>query len=234
MLGGEGTSSDGRLGEAVDVLLGTAPGAQRLLLFFDQAEAIFLLPSKQEQTLFLALLDRLRRVDRCVVVLAMRADFYADLMMSVLWPVSPGEQVEIGPLRSAALREAIVRPAAEAGVQLEPVLVERLVRDAGEEPGALSLVQETMVLLWERRTRRLLTVSAWAARGAAGWQSRWPPGLMPRSLPCPPPSRQSRGGSSSGWCSSARAARTPVGRSRSARSGSPATTRRSSPRRCGT
>jgi hypothetical protein len=168
LLGGEGTSSDGRLGEAVDVLLGTAPGAQRLLLFFDQAEAIFLLPSKQEQTLFLALLDRLRRVDRCVVVLAMRADFYADLMMSVLWPVSPGEQVEIGPLRSAALREAIVRPAAEAGVQLEPVLVERLVRDAGEEPGALSLVQETMVLLWERRTRRLLTVSAYEDLGGQG------------------------------------------------------------------
>src|SRR5262249_45177878 len=81
------------------------------------------------------------------------------------WPVGGGERVEIAPLRRAALREAITRPAAVAGVHLEPVLVERLLQDAGEEPGALSLLQETMVLLWERRTRRLLTVSAYEDLG---------------------------------------------------------------------
>lgn len=169
MLGVEGASaSEDRLRESVDLLLRTAPTAERLLLFFDQAEAIFLLPSKEERISFLALLDRIRRVDRCAVVLAMRADFYADLMTSVLWPVSRGERVEIAPLRGAALREAIIRPAADAGVYLEPVLVERLLRDAGGEPGALSLVQETMVLLWERRTRRLLTVSAYEDLGGQG------------------------------------------------------------------
>ena len=166
MLGGAGPSaSQARFGESVDALLRTVPGAGRLLLFFDQAEAIFLLPSKDERALFLALLDRLRRVDKCVVLLAMRADFYADLMTSILWPLGRGERVEIAPLRSAALREAITRPAAGVGVYLEPVLVERLLRDAGEEPGALSLVQETMVLLWECMTRRLLTVSAYEDLG---------------------------------------------------------------------
>jgi formylglycine-generating enzyme required for sulfatase activity/energy-coupling factor transporter ATP-binding protein EcfA2 len=166
LLDGAGASaSQDRFRESVDALLHTVPGAGRLLLFFDQAESIFLLPSKEERALFLALLDRLRRVDKCVVLLAMRADFYADLMTSILWPVGRGERVEIAPLRSAALREAITRPAARAGVYLEPVLVERLLRDAGEEPGALSLVQETMVLLWERMTRRLLTVSAYEDLG---------------------------------------------------------------------
>ena len=169
MLGGTGASASGDLlRESADTLRRTAPGAERLLLFFDQAEAIFLLPSKEERTRFLALLDRLRRVDRCVVVLAMRADFYADLMTSVLWPIGRGERVEIAPLRGAALREAILRPAVDAGVHLEPVLVERLLHDAGEEPGALSLVQETMVLLWERRIRRLLTVSAYEDLGGQG------------------------------------------------------------------
>jgi energy-coupling factor transporter ATP-binding protein EcfA2 len=169
MAGGGGASAPrDQCRESVDALLGTVPGARRLLLFFDQAEAIFLLPSKDERALFLALLDRLRRVDKCVVLLAMRADFYADLMTSVLWPVGRGERVEIAPLRRAALREAITRPAARAGVYLEPVLVERLLRDAGEEPGALSLVQETMVLLWERMTRRLLTVSAYEDVGGQG------------------------------------------------------------------
>jgi len=166
MLGGADISDSGcPLRASVDALLRAAPGAGRLLLLLDQAEAIFLLPSKQERALFLALLDRLRRVDRCVVVLAMRADFYADLMTSVLWPVTPGERVEIAPLRGTALREAITRPAADVGVHLEPVLVERLMHDAGDEPGALSLLQETMVLLWERRTRRLLTVSAYEDLG---------------------------------------------------------------------
>lgn len=168
MLGGAGAFAlQDQFRESVDALLGTVPGAGRLLLFFDQGEAIFLLPPA-ERALFLGLLDRLRRVDTCVVLLAMRADFYADLMTSVLWPVGRGERVEIAPLRGAALREAITRPAAGAGAYLEPVLVERLLRDAGEEPGALSLVQETMVLLWERMTRRLLTVSAYEDLGGQG------------------------------------------------------------------
>src|SRR5262249_53003502 len=79
-----------------------------------------------------------------------------------------GERVEIAPLRGAALRESIVRPAADVGVHLEPVLRERLLHDAGEEPSALPLVQETMVLLWERRTRRLLTISAYEELGGEG------------------------------------------------------------------
>src|SRR5690349_12982729 len=157
-------SPDG-LRESVDTLLRAAPGAERLVCFLDQAEAIFLLPSKEDRTRLLALLDRLRRVDRCAVLLAMRADFYDKLMTSVLWPIAPGERVEIAPLRSTALREAITRPAAAVGVHLESALVERLMHDAGEEPGALSLLQETMVLLWERRTRRLLTVSAYEDLG---------------------------------------------------------------------
>ena len=174
---GEAPASRDQLQGQVDALLGTAPGVDRLLLFFDQAETIFLLPSKRDRVRFLALLDGLRRVDGCVVLLAMRADFYADLMTSTLWPLGRGERVEIAPLRSASLREAITGPAAGAGVYLEPVLVERLLRDAGEEPGALSLVQETMVLLWERRTRRLLTVSAYEDLGGQDPSGRGRSGL---------------------------------------------------------
>jgi energy-coupling factor transporter ATP-binding protein EcfA2 len=167
--GDETASSSGdRLRESVDALLRTEPLAERLLLCFDQAETIFLLPSKEDRARFLTLLDWLRRVDRCVVLLVTRADFFADLMTSVLWPLGQGERVEIAPLHGAALREAITQPAAGAGAYLEPVLAERLLRDAGEEPGALSLVQETMVLLWERRTRRLLTVSAYEDLGGPG------------------------------------------------------------------
>ena len=131
---GEAPASADQLRGPVDTLLRPAPGADRLLLFFDQAETIFLLPSKQDRARFLALVDVLRRVDRCVIVLAMRADFYAELMTSVLWPLGRGERVEVAPLRGTALREAITRPAAGAGVYLEPVL--RRTATAGRGRGA--------------------------------------------------------------------------------------------------
>jgi formylglycine-generating enzyme required for sulfatase activity len=116
----------------------------------------------------MAVLDRLRRVHRCVVLLTLRADFYAELMTSALWPLVPGEQVDVAPLRGEALRDAVTQPANMLGVHLEPVLLERLLRDAGEEPAALPLVQETMVLLWDRRSRRLLTVSSYEELGGDG------------------------------------------------------------------
>lgn len=144
------------------------PGTERLLLFVDQAEAIFVLPSKEDRDQYLDLIGQLRRTEGCTVVLAVRADFYDKLMTSPLWPVSRGERMEITPLRGAALREAIVRPAEAVGAHIEPVLLERLLHDAGDEPDVLSLIQETMVLLWERRSRRLLTLSAYEELGGDG------------------------------------------------------------------
>jgi len=166
---GESAATGGRpLGGSVAALLATVPGADRLLLFVDQAEAIFVLPSKQDRDQYLDLIGRLRRTEACTVVLAQRADFFSDLMISPLWPVSRGERVEITPLRGAALREAIIGPAAAVGAHIEPVLLERLLHDAGDEPDVLSLIQETMVLLWERRSRRLLTLSAYEDLGGDG------------------------------------------------------------------
>jgi formylglycine-generating enzyme required for sulfatase activity len=160
--------SDDQLGAAVERVLCDAGEARRLVVLVDQAEVLFLLPTKQERLRFLAVLDGLRRVDRCVVLMTMRADFYAELMTSVLWPLGPGERMELAPLRGDAMREAIVEPARRSGVHLDPVLVEQLLRDAGDEPAALPLLQETMVLLWERRSRRLLTVSSYEDLGGGG------------------------------------------------------------------
>jgi formylglycine-generating enzyme required for sulfatase activity len=166
---GESAADGGRpLGDSVAALLATVPGTERMLLFIDQAEAIFVLPSRENRDQYLELIGQLRRTGACTVVLAVRADFFGDLMTSPLWPVSRGERVEITPLRGAALRDAIVRPAAAVGAHIEPVLLERLLHDAGDEPDVLSLIQETMVLLWERRSRRLLTLSAYEDLGGDG------------------------------------------------------------------
>ena len=102
------------------------------------------------------------------LLLTMRADFYGDLMGSALWPLTEAERLELAPLRDERLREAITGPAATVGVYVEPALVERLLTDAAAEPGVLPLLQETMALLWEQRSRRLLTLEAYRRLGGDG------------------------------------------------------------------
>jgi WD40 repeat protein/energy-coupling factor transporter ATP-binding protein EcfA2 len=156
------------LEQAVAELLQGDPAAERLLLVVDQLEEVFAQASTPARSGFLSALLTLHEVDRCTVVATMRADFYPELMSSELWPVDPVERVEVTPLRGAALRQAIEQPALDVGVQLEPGLTERLLADAADEPGALPLVQETMVLLWEERRRRLLTTAAYDMLGVDG------------------------------------------------------------------
>jgi WD40 repeat protein len=144
------------------------PSGARLLLVVDQLEELFAQAPAGERDRFLAELVRLRRAGNTTVLLAMRADFYPDLMGSPLWPLTEGERLELAPLRDDALREAITGPAATVGVHVEPALVERLLGDAAGEPGVLPLLQETMALLWERRARRLLTLDAYRQLGQDG------------------------------------------------------------------
>jgi WD40 repeat protein len=70
-------------------------------------------------------------------------------------------RLEVLPLRGDDLRAAITRPAHDVDVYVESALVERLVTDAAGEPGALPLVQETLVLLWGRLERRFLPLVAY-------------------------------------------------------------------------
>lgn len=148
-----------------DLLAATAQAGKRLLLFIDQLEELFVYPSRADQRLFCERLQALRQDPRCILILALRADFFPDLMNSELWPVEPGQRLEVAPLRGASLLQAIADPAARVGVKLEPALQERLLADAAEEPGVLPLLQETLVLLWQKRSGRRLTLAAYQALG---------------------------------------------------------------------
>jgi formylglycine-generating enzyme required for sulfatase activity len=147
---------------AVDALLAATPGANRLLLFVDQFEETFTV-ARQDAALFQQALLRLAAHPQCFVILTVRADFYPDLMVSPLWPRVQAHRMEVVPLNDDGLRQAIARPAENAGVFVEAALVERLLADAAGEPGALPLIQETLVLLWERLERRFLPLSAYTA-----------------------------------------------------------------------
>ncbi len=152
-----------------DLLARAGPGAPRLLLVVDQLEEAFTqAPADQREAFFDALVE-LKSGERSAVIVTVRADLFDELMTSSLWPVMPKEtRVEVAPLRGEALRQAIVRPAERVGVYLEPTLVERLLDDAAAEPGSLPLVQETLVLLWEKRRRRLLALDDYLELGGEG------------------------------------------------------------------
>lgn len=154
--------------DLITTILATPPPAERLLLVIDQFEELFTQADRNEQMGFIAALLSLRTFENCVLLITMRADFYPELMSSTLWPILPSQRLEIPPLRGAALHEAIERPAADVGVYLEPALVERLIADGHDEPGVLPLLQETMRLLWTKRQRRLLTLSAYQQMGQNG------------------------------------------------------------------
>ncbi len=142
--------------------LGTLPNAQRLLLVVDQFEEVFTLAA-QEAVPFQETLLRLSKIPNFYLILTVRADFYPDLMESPLWRKIQSHRLEVVPLDKAGLHDAILRPAENVGVFVEAALVERLVTDAAGEPGVLPLIQETLVLLWEKVERRYLPLRAYEA-----------------------------------------------------------------------
>jgi WD40 repeat protein len=147
---------------AVAAALASEAGSRRLLVVVDQLEEVFTLGAQEAERFTRALLD-LAATAGCFVLLTVRADFYDDLMTSPLWPQVQAHRAEVVPLSEGGLRQAIVRPAEDAGVYVEAALVERLLADAVGEPGVLPLVQETLVLLWEHLERRYLPLRAYDA-----------------------------------------------------------------------
>lgn len=136
----------------------------RTLLVVDQFEEAFTLARTNSQTdlaPFLSALSEFVSQPRHYVVLTVRADFYADLMNSPLWNEIRSHRYEVIPLTETGLAQAIVRPAEQVGVFVESTLVERLVSDAANEPGVLPLIQETLVLLWDKVERRFLPLRAY-------------------------------------------------------------------------
>lgn len=129
----------------------------------DQCEEISALPAP-ERTMVLDGLAGLAGDRQLLVVL--RADHLASLTehegfarlveRNLVLVTSPSE---------ADLREMIEGPANQAGLLLEPGLVELLLSDVAGQPGALPLLSHALRATWERREGRTLTVSGYRATG---------------------------------------------------------------------
>jgi WD40 repeat protein len=146
------------------------------LVVVDQFEDLFaVLPDHAARQHYV---DRLIATARAgaVVVISVRADFYGRLLaFPELLPVLSHNQVLVGPMTSAELREAITGPAQRAGIELEPGLVELLLRDmapstvtgagAAHDAGTLPLLSHVLREMWERAVSARLTIEDYHAAG---------------------------------------------------------------------
>ena len=137
----------------------------RTVLAVDQTEEVFALcEDVQERRDFLERLAH--EATRRPVILTLRGDRLAQVTEHAGFSrlVERGLHL-VGALDEAALREAVSAPAQQAGLILEPGLVDLLVREVGDDPGALPLLSHVLLETWRRREGNTLTLDGYHATG---------------------------------------------------------------------
>jgi WD40 repeat protein/DNA-binding SARP family transcriptional activator len=145
-----------------------APATRRVLLVVDQFEETFTVcRDEHERAAFVDALVRAQSDQtRRIVVLAVRADFYGRCASyPALSELLGAHHVLVGPMRRDELRRAIELPARRVGLQVEAELVDALLGDVEEEPGALPLLSSALLELWQDREGRSLRHAAYERTG---------------------------------------------------------------------
>jgi len=148
--------------QALSALAGAGDGDALLV---DQAEEIFTLCEDPDEAR--AFMDALvEEAARRPVLVAQRADRLADLTVHAAFSrlVERGLYL-VGGLDEAGLRRAVDGPARQAGLILEPGLVDLLVTEVRDDPGALPLLSHALLETWKRREGNTLTVDGYRASG---------------------------------------------------------------------
>ncbi len=142
---------------------------EHILLVLDQFEELFTLCRDEFERE--AFIDNLLGTiqpggERITLILTLRADFYAHLAQYPELRDAVAQQQEyIGPMTMEELRRAIEEPARRAHWEFEPGLVDLILRDVGEEPGALPLLSHALLETWKRRAGHTLTLKGYADAG---------------------------------------------------------------------
>lgn len=153
----------------LDEAVAALPRAARLLVVVDQFEEVFTaVEDEAERAAFVDLLSEAatRPDGRITVVLALRADLYGRCAAyPAVAKALAASHVLVGPLTEDELRRAIELPARQAGLRVEPDLVDALVADVVDEPGGLPLLSTTLLELWQRRDGRTLRMATFGQIG---------------------------------------------------------------------
>jgi WD40 repeat protein len=139
------------------------------LLVIDQFEELFALcrtESKRRAFVDCLLAASAEPGGPTITVIALRADFYAHCSgYDSLRDALATQQEYIGAMSTAELRRAIEEPADRGHWELESGLVDQLLHDVGQEPGALPLLSHALLETWQRRRGRTLMLSGYASSG---------------------------------------------------------------------
>jgi energy-coupling factor transporter ATP-binding protein EcfA2 len=148
-----------------------ASPADRVILAIDQFEETFTLcqNNTERQQFFQCLLDGLAQTEsKLCLILAMRADFLGKCLeqdYSGLAQQIQDTMIAVTPMSREELRQAIVEPAKQAGLDIEPELVQELLRDVEGSPGSLPLLQYTLTELWKQATDHRLDLRTYSQLG---------------------------------------------------------------------
>jgi DNA-binding beta-propeller fold protein YncE/transcriptional regulator with XRE-family HTH domain len=161
-----------------------APAPPRLVLVVDQFEELFTTGAdgksgRVEREGFITALHAAATVPAgphkrapAVVVAVVRVDFLGQLIAyPPLKAALDAGLFTVGPMSEAELRLAVTGPAAEAGLAVEPALVEAVLAElregteGGLGSGVLPLMSQAMAATWERREGSGLTLRAYRHAG---------------------------------------------------------------------
>ncbi|MGP1372152.1 MAG: nSTAND1 domain-containing NTPase, partial [Almyronema sp.] len=142
----------------------------RVILVIDQFEEVFTLCQEkaEREQFFATLLGALETTDKLCLILAMRADFVGkcfEQSYSGLADQVQNHLVAVKPMSREELSQAILKPAEQVGLTLEPELVNTLLNDVERSPGSLPLLQYTLKQLWEKRQDNRLLLNTYAQLG---------------------------------------------------------------------
>ncbi|HVF24911.1 MAG TPA: hypothetical protein VNA23_03430, partial [Anaerolineales bacterium] len=140
-----------------------------LLIVIDQFEELFTLVPDEAirahvlDNLMSAALDERSRLR---IVLTLRSDFMDRLLNYVDFGELISQRTEfVLPLTTDELERAIVKPAERVGLRIDASVISAIVRDIGDQPGTLPLLQYALTELFENRESNSVTKSAYQSIG---------------------------------------------------------------------
>ncbi|HHP7232103.1 MAG TPA: caspase family protein [Xenococcaceae cyanobacterium] len=140
-----------------------------VVLAVDQFEELFTLTGETDRAQFIQLLLKIIEYagDRLRLIFVVRADFVAAcLEIPELSPILQQTSVLVPPyLTESDYRNAIIKPATQVGLKVEPGLVEVLLQELNGATGDLPLLQFVLQKLWETRERGVLSLHAYKKLG---------------------------------------------------------------------
>ncbi len=134
-----------------------------LLIFVDQFEEIFRYYDQgysEEAEAFVSLLLASSKAEKIYVVMTMRSEFLGNCALFQNLPEAINESQFLTPrLSRDQLYEAIVTPARVFGGDIDPILVNQLLNDAGNDFDQLPLLQHALMRMWHLSDQKYLTLN---------------------------------------------------------------------------